>query len=323
MTKPRVLCMVDLTGAAEGLHALKEVADVDYIASDRDVLLRTIERYDALWCHTDQRVDAEVLKRASRLKVINSASTGTNHIDKGLASQQGISVLSITSDYGLLEKFTATAECAWMLMLACLRHLRSAIEHVLEGNWYNNRFCGRQLSDLTLGVLGVGRLGTMVCAYGNAFRMRVLGCDVRGVDTPGVEPVNFEALLAQSDAVTIHIHLTPDNHHLFDDTVLSKMKHGSVLVNTSRGDLIDENALLRALESGRLAAYGADVVHDEWRSNMLGSPVIRYAKDHRNVIITPHMGGATTRSIWEARVFSAKKLAHYLVTGQELTMSGE
>lgn len=320
MDQVRILCMVDLSAAPQALATLREVADVDYRPPDRQVLKDTIDQYDAFWGHVELKLDAEILKNAKRLKVINTASTGTDHIDKADIARRGIRLLSITRDYKLLDSFTATAECAWMLLLACQRHLRDAVRNVLQGGWAAPRYCGRQLLGQNLGVLGVGRLGKMTCGFGKGFRMRVLGCDKKGVELPDVEEVDFETLLRESDSISIHIHMLPENYHLFNDETFAKMKDGAVLVNTSRGDIIDEAALLRALESGKLAAFGADVLHDEWRQDMRESSIVQYAQEHDNVVITPHMGGFTTKSLWEARVFSAKKLAHYLTTGQELTM---
>jgi D-3-phosphoglycerate dehydrogenase len=312
--------MLDPSSVKKFVGELETAADVDIEAPDRAKLLETVGQYDALWIHVDQRIDKEIFQHASRLKVINTASTGTDHIDVKEAERRGIRVLSITKDYGLLDQFTATAECAWMLLLASCRHLRAANRHVLEGGWDTPRFTGQQLSNMTLGVLGVGRLGGMVCKFGPAFRMRVLGCDLKPFDLPDVEQVDFDTLLASSDAISIHIHMLRENYHLFNEHVFDRMKPGAVLVNTSRGDIIDETALLKALDSGRLAAFGADVLHNEWRSDMRESPIVRYAQEHDNVLITPHIGGASTLSIDEARLFSARKLAHYLQTGEELTM---
>ena len=320
--RPRLLCMTDLSMAPEGLDELKRVARVDYVPSDRKVLMESIGEYDAFWGHTELKMDREVLDRAAKLKVINTASTGTNHIDKDEAARRGIRVLSITTDYGLLEKFTATAECAWMLNLACLRHFRAATQHVLEGKWQGQAFSGRQLFDLTYGVLGVGRLGKMTCRYAKAFCDRTIGCDLKEFEVPGVEQVCFEALLGESDVISIHIHMLPENYHLFNSGTFAQMRDGAVLVNTSRGDIIDESALIEALESGKLAAFGADVISDEWREDMADSPLVQYAQAHENVVITPHIGGASDTSLRLAREFSAKKLAHYLETGEELRMPG-
>ena len=312
--------MVDLSMAPEAVDTLRQAGDVCCRPPDQKLLLDIIHQYDALWLHTDLKATGEMFDRAKCLKVVNTASTGTDHVDTAEAARRGIRILSITRDYALLDTFTATAECAWMLMLACHRHLRGAVRHVLDGGWELQRYCGRQLSDRTLGVLGVGRLGKMTAEYGKAFRMRVLGCDKLPFHVDGVEPVDFDALLHDSDAISIHVHLVPENFHLFSADTFAKMKDRAVLVNTSRGDVIDEEALIAALGSGRLAAFGADVIHDEWRADMRESPLVQYAQDHDNVIITPHLGGATDTSIRDARAFAAKKLAHYLATGEELTM---
>lgn len=319
-TRPRVLCMADLSLAPEAMEILKQATDLHCRPPDREVLLRTIADYDAYWGHFNLKVDREVLEKASRLRAVVTATTGTDHIDKEECARRGIAVLSITEDYGLLESFTATAECAWMLLLGCHRHLRSATREALAGEWGHEGFLGKELSRLTLGVLGIGRLGRMVVEYGRAFRMKVLGCDRKPFSIPGVEPVDFDSLLQRSDAISIHIHLTTENRHLFNANSIAKMKTGAVLINTSRGDIVDEQALLAALDSGKLAAYGADVIHDEWRTDMRESALIRYAQTHENVLLTPHIGGKTRHGISGARVFSARKLVHYLQTGEKLSM---
>lgn len=314
--RPRVLCMVDLTLAHEALSILRNVAEVDYQQPDRHRLLERIGDCDAYWGFIDLQIDREVLDRAARLRVVCTPSTGTDHIDKEELARRGIHLLSIAQDQKLLRTFSATAECAWMLLLACHRNFRAATRSALvERHWDGERFRGHQLMGRTLGVLGLGRLGRMTVDMAKGFHMRVLGCDRLPIEIEGVERVDFDTLLGQSDAISIHIHLDPANYHLFNDEVFSRMKSGAVLVNTSRGDIINEDALLRALESGRLAAFGADVLHNEWQSDMRNSPVVRYAMTHENVVITPHMGGCTYKSIIDARVFSARKLARYLETG--------
>ena len=310
--RKKLLCMVPLDLVPEALSLIREHTDLDYRPYGREYLLANIHRYDAFWAQIDIKIDREVLDRAVRLKVINTATTGTDNIDKAYAATRGITILSIAQDIGLLNSFTATAELAWMLLLGCARHFRPAMMSAMEGKWEMARYRGDQLSGATLGVLGVGRLGRMTVEYGKAFRMNVLGCDTRAFDIPGVEQVDFDTLLAKSDALSIHIHMTPENHHLFRAETFEKMKPGAILVNTSRGDIIDETALLHALESGKLKAFGTDVLHDEWSGDMSTSPVIQYARTHDNVVVTPHIGGNTTQSVQTGRLFSAKKLLHYL-----------
>lgn len=320
--RPSLLCTADLDCVPDTVRMLRREFELDYRPNDRDFALHHIGAFDAFWGYVDFKVDKQVLDRATRLKVIASATTGTDHIDKDEAARRGIAVLCIARDYGLLRSFTATAECAWMLMLACHRHLRSALRRVEQGGWGYQGLAGQQLYGKTLGVLGLGRLGRMTCGFGRGFGMRVLGCDRRDIDPPidGVQLVDFDALLRESDAISIHIHMTRDNYHLFNADAFARMKHGAVLVNTSRGDVIDEAALIAALESGRLAAFGADVLHDEWRATMSESPVVRYSQTHDNVVITPHFGGATEHSICGAREFMARKLVHFFKTGEELTL---
>lgn len=318
--RPRLLCIVPWL-SDEVKRLLEEAAEVDYRPRDREVLAGIVHEYDAIWIHFDMKIDAEILARATRLKVINTATTGTDHIDKAEAARRGIRVLSTARDQGLLNTFTATAELGWMLLLACARQLRGANRAATAGDWGNSeRFQGDQLSGRTLGVLGMGRLGKMTAGFGLGFRMRVLGCDPRPFNVPGVERVEFDELLRASDALAIHIHMTPENLRLFDAGVFARIKPGCILINTSRGDILDEQALLAALESGRLAGFGADVLHDEWRPDMGLQPIVRYAQTHDNVVLTPHIGGATRQTIEGARLFSARKLAHYLRTGEELTM---
>lgn len=316
--RPRVLVLVDLGPEPDCLAPLHAVAQVDYHPGDHTRLQGDLSGYDALWCHFSQKIDAGVLSRAPRLKTVNTATTGTDHIDKTYCAAHGIRVLCTALDIGLLEHFSATAECAWMLLLACHRNLRGAVAHVERGQWGHKPFIGRQLMGRTMGVLGVGRLGKMSVRMAQGFAMNVIACDRQPITLPGVRQVDFDTLLREADALTLHIHMTQDNYHLFNAATFAKMKRGMIMVNTSRGDLVDEAALLTALEDGTLAAYGADVIHNEWQPDLLQSPLVRYAVDHPNVVITPHLGGATHESMSLSRQFSARKLAQWLSTGTEL-----
>ena len=151
----------------------------------------------------------------------------------------------------------------------------AAFDAAKAGHWARDEFRGHQLSGKTLGILGYGRLGRMAAEYGKAFRMRVLACDVRKVEpAEGVEIVDFERLLRESDVLSIHIHLTEENRGLINTGAFAMLKPGAVLINTSRGAIVDEQAFLEALLSGRLAGAGVDVIEGEWNENLADHPLI-------------------------------------------------
>jgi D-3-phosphoglycerate dehydrogenase len=309
----RVLSMSDLPAYPEAMAALAPVADVVELPAGREGLLEAIGGFDAYFATLAVRADGKVLERAKRLRVIATPSTGLDHIDLAAAAERKIAILSLKDDTEFLDRITATAELAWGLLLATVRRLPWAFEAARRGEWARDRFRGRQLSGKTLGVLGYGRLGRMVARYGLAFRMRVLACDVRPVEPEaGVALVDLDTLLRESDVLSVHVHLTEANRGLLGAKEFARMKTGAVLVNTSRGAIVDEPALLAALESGRLAGAGLDVICGEWDADLAGHPLIRYASAHENLVISPHIGGVTAESQRLAMAHTAEKLLHYL-----------
>lgn len=315
----RLLIMDEAVPPIPGvLEELRRSMHVDCLPYSREALLEAIPKYDGFWGNFRMPVDAEVLARAGRLKLVATATTGTDHVDKDELARRGIRLLCIREDLGLLDTFSATAELAWMLLLACARHLRQGSRQALAGHWNDPVPLGRQLRGLTLGILGVGRLGRMTARYGQAFGMTVLGCDPRPFDAPGARPVDFATLLQESDALSLHVHMDKQNVDLLDARAFAKMKPGAILVNTSRAALVNEDALLAALESGRLAAFGTDVIHGEWEPDAGRNRLVQYARTHENVVITPHVGGATGHSVDAARRFMARKIARWVETGEDL-----
>lgn len=310
--RPQVLSFWDATLGAEIHGKLTDVADVVVHPPDRGYLLECLDRFDAHLASLALQYDAEVLERAQRLKVLATPSTGLDHIDVDRVEQLGIELVHLRTETDLLDQVTATAELAWGLMLAVVRKIPAGLDDVRAGRWGRDRFRGTQLSGKTLGILGVGRLGKMVAAYGRAFRMRVIGCDHGRVDALGVEPVDLDTLLRTSDVLSIHIHLTPENVGLLGPAQFAAMKTGAVLINTSRGGMLDEAALLDALETGKLAAAGLDVISGEWRDDLADHPLVRYARMHDNLVITPHVGGVTYESQRMTTTHVANKVAALL-----------
>jgi D-3-phosphoglycerate dehydrogenase len=314
---PDILVAVDLTRCIEALEPLRRVGRVEYLANPRQEQVEAmIGEFDAYMGHTDVRLTEQLLTRAPRLRVACTCSTGTDHIDKDELSRRNIDLIALTTEYGLLDTFTSTAEMAWLLLLACRRRLPSLFERAKAGRigLDPNYPLPPQLSCKTMGVIGYGRLGKMLVEYGKAVRMRILVCDPhKTINAPGVEQVNFDTLITTADVVTLHVHLNDETHHMMSRDVFAKMKYGVTFINVSRGDLIDEDALLDALRSGRVAAAGLDVVHNEWDPDLATRPLLQYAKTHDNLILTPHVAGGSLESVIDARIFIANQLADYIV----------
>ena len=312
MKRPVVVCAVDLAHLPAVCGLLESCGEVRYIQATPEALAAAIADADAYFASMHVRITADMMAAAPGLRAIATPSTGLDHIDLEAARQRGIAVLSLKDDRQLLDRITATAELTWALILACSRRFPEAMEAVRRGAWARDLVRGHQIAYKTLGVLGLGRLGTMVAQYGLAFRMRVLGCDIRPVDLPGVQRVDLDRLLGESDVLTIHVHLTEETRGLIGRRRLQAMKPGSILINTSRGAIVDEAALLEALRDGPLAAAGLDVIEGEWREDIADHPLMAYARTHPNLIITPHVGGVTCESQEMAYQAAARKLVDWL-----------
>ena len=257
------------------------------------------------------RVGAPMIEEAPGLRVIAVAATGADHIDDTALSQRGITLFTLRGQTDVLRNLTPAAEHSWLLLMACARQLVAAVEHVDRAEWNRTDFPGVMLRGKTLGIVGVGRIGTWMSRYATAFGMRCLGYDPHATTWPDhVERSDLPDLLAAADAVTLHVPLLKDNAGFFDARCFAAMKRGAIFVNTSRGDLTDEHALLRALEDGQVGAAGLDVLTGE--PDVAGHPLRRYAMTHRNLIITPHIGGFSPDAVSIVVAHSATRIVEQL-----------
>jgi D-3-phosphoglycerate dehydrogenase len=289
--------MADISFCPQVFEPLKDIADIVTLNPDLKTLKGNIREYDVYFASLKLVLDRDILDMAENLKVIATPSTGTDHIDVDYATAKGIEIITLKNDTEFLDGVTATAELAWGLLLAAIRKIPWAFDAAEDGIWARDLFRGHQLAGKTLGIIGYGRLGRMVAQYGKAFRMNVVACDVREIRPENqVKMLSLDELLKISDVLSIHIHLTPENRGLLNEAAFAKMKNGAVLINTSRGAVVDEKAFLNALESGKLLAAGVDVIDGEWDDNLREHPLIRYARTHDNLVITPHIGGVTFES---------------------------
>lgn len=311
----KILNTLELGGAPEAVAALEDVGHLTSLPAERGLVLPALADIDAYLASASVRIDQEFLDHAPRLRVIGSPSTGTDHMDPAAIRARGITCFDIAKEFDLLNGFTATSELAFGLLLAIVRNIPQAVAAAEQGIWARERYSGIQLFGKTLGILGLGRLGRISARIGQGFGMRVIAHDPDpAAIAPGVEKVEFDRLLAESDALSIHIHLRPETDGLIDAECFRRMKPSAILLNTSRGRIIDERALLDALRSGDIAGAGLDVIDGEWLSpeELYAHPLVAYARGNANLVLVPHIGGSTRESIYGARVFMARKVADHL-----------
>jgi len=297
-------------------EVLNTIGNVVEEECDRERLFTLIPEINILIVRLGHRVDNELFEKASKLKIVVTATTGLNHIDLDAAAKHGVTVLSLKGERAFLDSLTATAELTWALLLALVRKLPEAIEHVNHGGWDRDLFKGNQLKEKVLGIVGYGRLGSLVARYGHAFDMRVIATDPYVEDMESyVEKVEMDELLSSADVISLHVNYDETTHGMMDEKVFQKVKPGAVLVNTSRGELIDEKAMLKALDLGTLSGVALDVL--SYESNKTASwpkdsEVWKRLSSDLNILIAPHIGGATFESMEETEIFMANKLKRYI-----------
>ena len=309
----KIISNCDLSGAPEAVSILEEVGALYCLGDNRRSTLTEITDCDALMAHPSVRVDRELLDCAPKLRFVGSPHTGKDHLDIDFIKKRDLHLAHIAEEVDLLSTFTATSEMAFALLLAVVRKLPQAFDAAKTGSWGREKFTGFQLLGKTLGVLGLGRLGTISARIGQGFGMSVIAHDPQEINVPSVKMVDLDTLLADSDILTIHVHLNSETENLINERTLSKMKPGSLLINTSRGRIVDETALVSALKSGHLGVAGLDVIDGEWLTleERAQHPLVKYSRTNENLIIVPHIGGSTKESIYGARVFMAKKIAEW------------
>ena len=282
--------------ADSGLALLRQEAEVIQSAG-----LNELGSVDALVVRGRTAVSGKVLAAASpRLRVVGRAGAGLDNIDLQAARQHGVIVVNAPG-----AGTAAVAELTLALMLALARQIPLAHSSLLRGEWRKAELSGVQLQGKTLGVIGVGRVGSAVAGMATALGMRVLGYDPNLAEATlqerGVEPVDLEALLARSDFISLHVPLNEQTRGMIDAARLARSKPGAFLINTARGGVVDESALLQALESGRLAGAALDVFGREPPGQ---DPLLL----HPAVVATPHIGAQTAEAQQQAALDIASEV---------------
>ena len=303
-----ILCTIGAF-APEAKRLLKDLGRVQCATLDRKALLKRMSTVTILITGVNHQIDASIIKAAPLLRLIATPATGTDHIDLKIAKQRNIAVLSLKGETEFLRTITGTAELALGLMIDLLRGTHGAAEAVRSGTWDRDAWMGQTLSGKTLGIVGLGRLGSLVAGFASALGMHVIYTD------PAVSQKNYKAvplkeLLKRSDIISLHVPLTPQTSGMIDAKALHMMQPGTLLINTARGGVVKEKDILASLKIEHLGGYAADVLANElsFSKKIAKDPLITYAKAHGNVIITPHIGGMTMEGRTATDTFIAEKI---------------
>ena len=309
----KILCITPvkhLEGVYEKLLGYGEVIYEPEI--DRDTLKIMLDTFGLEYLFTNPNkqnfiLDKEVLED-SYLKVINTCSTGLNHIDLNYCEEKGIEVWSLKEDYELINDLPSTSELAFGLMMSLLRNIPKSFHSVRDGNWDYEPYVGHQIKGKTIGVIGYGRLGKIMCRLFDGWGVKVLVDDPYEYNIDERDSkVLRKRLLNSSDVVFLHTHVTDETRGMVDDEFLSQMKQGSYLVNTARGELVNEASIIESIEQGHLKGYGTDVITDEF-GDIQNSKLVEFSiNPNNNVVITPHIGGMTIEGQTKAYTWAVRK----------------
>ncbi|MEJ2018791.1 MAG: phosphoglycerate dehydrogenase, partial [Maritimibacter sp.] len=287
---PKVLVSDKLSETAVQIFRDRGV-DVDFLpdlGKDKDALLEKIGEYDGLAIRSATKVTAKILDAATNLKVIGRAGIGVDNVDIPAASKKGVIVMNTPFGNSI-----TTAEHAIAMMFAVARQIPEADTSTQAGKWEKSKFMGVELTAKTLGVIGAGNIGGIVCDRARGLKMKVVAYDPflseERAAKLGVEKVELDELLARADFITLHVPLTDKTRNILSAEAIAKTKKGVRIINCARGGLVDEAALADAIKSGHVAGAGFDVFAVEPATD---SPLFGL----KNVVCTPHLGASTTEA---------------------------
>jgi D-3-phosphoglycerate dehydrogenase len=297
--KPVVLIAEELSPATvEALGPDFEIRECD--GSDREQLLAAIVDADAILVRSATKVDAEALAAATSLKVIARAGVGLDNVDVKAATQAGVMVVNAPT-----SNIVSAAELAVALLLACARNIAPASQSLKDGQWKRSKYTGVELTDKTVGIVGLGRIGLLVAQRLSAFGVKLVAYDpyvqpARAAQL-GIRMASLDDLLAESDFITVHLPKTADTVGLIGEEALRKVKPSVRIVNAARGGIVDEHALYVALKEGRVAGAGLDVFASEPCTD---SPLFEF----ESVVATPHLGASTDEAQEKAGIAVARSV---------------
>lgn len=294
-----------LPGVRDLIESKGEVTFLEEGSKQQVIKLLRGKEINTILCNPNQqtyRIDKELLE-GTKVNLINTCSTGMNHIDVKYCIDNNIQVYSLTKDMELINDLPSTSELAFTLMSCLLRKIPESLNHTKEFGWDYLPYVGRQIKGLNIGIIGYGRLGKIMNRYCKAFEANTFICDPYS----DAHTHSLEALFETCDVISIHVHVTEETKYMINSDLLAKSKKIPYIINTSRGEIVDEKDIINALETGTIAGYGTDVVEDEF-GTITNSPIIQGMNRGLNIIVTPHTGGMTIEGQTKAYTWAINKL---------------
>ena len=316
--KVRILITESENFSQSAIRLLQNHFEVDCrdLLSEEE-LIATMDVYDVLFIRLRFNFTKELLQKASKLKYILTATTGLDHIDVAYFENKGGKVISLRGETEFLSSIPSTAEHTWALLLALLKKIPTAFVDVKNGNWHRDHFKGNNLHGKKLGILGLGRVGKQVAVFANAFQMEIGYFDIQSISSEYQCFKTPQELFSWADIISIHIPYNEENENFIDAALLKFCHENTVLINTSRGKVWDENVIADLLKQHKLKGIATDVLQNEFDTSKIGqNSLVMLAKNNYNVIVTPHIAGATYESMEMTEDFIANK---FLVLKNKIT----
>ena len=292
--------------------ALRELSRKYDIICEKLDFVTDYESIEVIFCRLKYNLNADFLKRFTGLKYICAPTTGTDHIDTIYCVKHGITIVSLKGESTFLyHEITSTAEYTWALMLSTWRKVVPAALSVLEGKWDRDKFKYYQLKGRNLGIIGMGRIGNQLKKYADAFELNFRYFDPYVLNLPG-KMQNLQNLASWSDIIIIACEYNADTRHLIDRKFLSYLNDGNLIINTARGDIVDDEALVEVLLSKKIF-YSADVVSNEQDNNKFETnKLLKLTQVSSQILITPHIAGASYDAMKKTEEFIVGKLFELL-----------
>ena len=315
--KRKIISTLNLEGCDSSiLRRVKDLYEIKSISNKKDLYSnRKFLDANVYISSASIKVDSKFLNRFTNIKLILSPSTGKDHLDIGLIKSKKIKLIEISKEIKLLNKFSATSELVFLHILSMERSFLNSINDFQKGLWSRSKYSGVQLKKKTIGIIGLGRLGKITSKIAYGFDMNVVHYDIKKISYKYSVQKSLNYLLKVSDYISIHIPMIDKNVNFLDFSKFKKMKNNAIVINTSRGKIINEKDLLTSLKLKIIKGACLDVIDGEWLSKkkLIKHPLYLYSKNNDNLIITPHIGGSTYESIWGARNFILKKLLEFSI----------